>query len=397
MIDKVTFAVVFNRQNKLSKNGTGRLDVSACLNYKRKYFSVGLSIAPEVWDNKKKCVKKNAANAFQLNRQITDFVQRLENYVIERQHTGKPVTLDYLCNCMQGKDIRNFTDFVRCEIENEKRNAHATLVNKRTTFRVLLEFSKAKHNRTEILFEEINYNFLKDFENHLIMKGLSTNTVNKYFRHIRGWQNAAINKDYFELNKYAFRKFKAPTKATTRDYLTPADIVRLENLEFNRQNAHLEKIRDMFLFACYTGLRFSDVTALSKDCIKERADGLHVEMKMQKTNEPINLPVYMIHNGKPIELLKRYENSDKEKKYYFDDLTNQYVNRALKEVAALAGIETKITFHTARHTAATFLLYKGVAVTTVQKILGHKKLQTTQIYSKVMEQTITNELKKVEW
>jgi site-specific recombinase XerD len=120
-------------------------------------------------------------------------------------------------------------------------------------------------------------------------------------------------------------------------------------------------------------------------------------MKMQKTNEPINLPVFMIHNGKPIELLKKYESTDPKKKYYFDDLTNQYVNRALKEVAALAGIDTKVTFHTARHTAATFLLNKGDAITTIQKILGHKKLQTTQIYIKVMEQTITNELKKVEW
>jgi site-specific recombinase XerD len=397
MNDKLIFSAVFNRNNRLTKKGTAQIEICAyeSATQKRKFFGTGLSIKPEIWDNKKKRIKPNAANAFQLNKQITDFVQRLENYAIERRHAGKPVTLDYICDCMQGKDIKNFTDFVRCELENEMRNAHATLVNKRTTFRVLLEFSKEKHKRTEILFEEVNYNFLKDFENYLIMKGLSTNTVNKYFRHIRGWQNAAINKDYFELNKYAFRKFHAPTKATTREYLTPADIVRLENLEFNRQNAHLEKIIDMFLFACYTGLRFSDVTALSKDCIKERADGLHIEMKMQKTSEPINLPISMIHNGKPIELLKKHENPNTD--YYFDTFTNQYVNRALKEVAALAGIDTKVTFHTARHTAATFLLYKGVAVTTVQKILGHKKLQTTQIYSKVMEQTITNELKKVDW
>jgi integrase len=350
-----------------------------------------------MWDNKRKRVKSNAKNAFQLNKQITDFVQRLENYIIERQHAGKPVTLDYLCDCMQGKDIRNFTDFVKYEIENDKTNAHATIINKRTTFRVLLEFAKEKYHRTEILFEEINFEFLKNFENYLIMKGLSTNTRNKYFRHVRGWQNAAINKDYFELNKYAFRKFHAPTEKTVRGYLDPADIVRLELLEFNKQSAHLQKIRDMFLFACYTGLRFSDISALSKECIKERADGLHLELTMQKTNEQINLPIYLLHNGKPIELLKRYEDKNNEKKYYFDDLTNQYVNRALKEIAALAGIDKQITFHTARHTAATFLLFKKVAVTTVQKILGHKKLQTTQIYSKVMEQTIINELQQIEF
>jgi site-specific recombinase XerD len=399
MTDNIIFSAVFNRNNRLTKHGTAQVEICAyeSATRKRKYFSTGINIKPEIWDNKKKRIKPAAQNAMQLNKQITDLVQRLENYAIERRHTGKPVTLDYICDCMQGKDIRNFTDFVRCELANDKTNARTTLVNKRTTFRVLLEFAKESRNRTEILFEEINYSFLKDFENYLIIKGLGTNTIGKYFKHVRGWQNAAINKDYFELNKYAFRKFHAPTKATTREYLTPADITRLENLEFSKQNAHLQKIRDMFLFACYTGLRFSDVSALSKDCIKERADGLHIEMKMQKTDEPINLPIYMIHSGKPVELLKRYASPDPESKYYFDNLTNQYVNRALKEVADLAGIDTKVTFHTARHTAATFLLYKGVAVTTVQKILGHKKLQTTQIYSKVMEQTISNELKKVEW
>jgi site-specific recombinase XerD len=393
MLDKVTFSVVFNRQNKLAKNGTGRLDVSACLNYSRKYFPTGLSIAPEIWDNKKKRIKPNAANAMQLNKQITAFVQRLENYVIERQHTGKPVTLDYLCDCMQGKDFKYFTGFVQYELDNDKTNAQSTITIKRVTLKTLKGFQK------DILFEELTYDFMKRFENHLIMIGQSTNTRHKCFRHIKTWINAAINKDYLDLNKYPFRKFRAPTEKTTREYLTPADIVRLENLEFNRQNSHLQKIRDMFLFSCYTGLRFSDILELSKDCIKERADGLHIEMKMQKTNEPINLPIFMIHNGKPIELLKQYEKTDYN--YYFHNngkhLTNQYVNRALKEIAVLAGIDIKITFHTARHTAATFLLYKGVAVTTVQKILGHKKLQTTQIYSKVMEQTITNELKKVEW
>jgi len=69
----------------------------------------------------------------------------------------------------------------------------------------------------------------------------------------------------------------------------------------------------------------------------------------------------------------------------------------LKTIAKLAGIQKTVTFHVARHTTATFLLYKGVAVTTVQKILGHKKLQTTQIYSKVMDLTLTKELSKIEY
>jgi site-specific recombinase XerD len=394
-MDKVIISAVFNRTNRLTKKGTAQIEVCAYQNKQRKYFSTRIHIKPEAWDNKKKRIKPSAANSMQLNKQINDLVHKLENYVIERRHAGKTVTLNFICECMQGKEIKSFSDFVRYEIENDKTSARTTIVNKRTTFRVLLEFAKAKYKRTEILFDEVNYEFLKNFENYLIMKGLSTNTRHKYFKHVKVWQNAAINKDYFELNKYAFRKFHAPTEKTTREYLNPNEIECLELLEFSQQNMHLQKIRDMFMFACYTGLRFSDTSALSKDCIKERAGGLHLEMKMQKTDEQINLPIYLLHNGKPIELLKKYEVQDR--KYYFDDLTNQYVNRSLKEIAALAGIDKKITFHMARHTSATYLLYKGVSITTIQKMLGHAQLKTTQIYSKVMEQTIINELLKVEF
>ena len=86
-----------------------------------------------------------------------------------------------------------------------------------------------------------------------------------------------------------------------------------------------------------------------------------------------------------------------DKKRIFQGLTNQYVNRSLKEIAKLAGIDKPVTFHTARHTNATYLLYQGVNVTTVQKILGHKKLQTTQIYSKVMDKTVVKELSAIKY
>jgi integrase len=131
-----------------------------------------------------------------------------------------------------------------------------------------------------------------------------------------------------------------------------------------------------------------------QDCLSTQDGNLWLEMKMQKTKNSIRIPLYLLHNGKPIELLNAHRRA--EYKYFFDELTNQYVNRCLKEIAALAGVTKKVTFHTARHTCATFLLYKGVAITTVQKILGHKKLAVTQIYAKQMDMTMVNELSGVQ-
>jgi integrase len=388
-MEKVIFSAVFNRKNKLNKHDKAQVEICAYLNGKRKYFPTAIYVTPKDWDKKHSRIKAIADNGVQLQKQVTDFMIKLERYEMERRNAGKPFTLEYLTDCLRGKDFKYFTDFMKYEIDNDKTNAKATNIGKTTTYNALKVFKE------NILFDEMNFELLKEFENHLIGKGLGTNTRNKYFRHIRAFVNLAINKEYLDLNKYPFRKFTAKTEQTTREFLSPEDVQSIENLEFTPDNLHLEKVKDMFLFACYTGLRFSDVTAVSKDCLTTQDGNLWLSLTMQKTSQSIKLPLYLLHSGKPIRLLEKYTQPDR--KYFFDELTNQYVNRALKDIATLAGVTKTVTFHTARHTTATFLLYKGVAITTVQKMLGHKKLQTTQIYSKVMDMTMINELSKIEF
>lgn len=217
--------------------------------------------------------------------------------------------------------------------------------------------------------------------------------MNKYFRHIRKFVNLAINKDLFDLNKYPFRKFKAKTESTKREYLTPEEVERLEDLTLPEDKKHLKKVVDMFLFSCYTGLRFSDLTALTPESIVTEDGKQWIVIKMQKTKEMVRIPLYLLFDGKGIDIVKQHTTDAR--KLIFDDFTNQYVNRCLKEIAVEAKINKPITFHTARHTQATYLLYKGASITTVQKLLGHKKLQTTQIYSKVMDMTIVSELEGI--
>jgi site-specific recombinase XerD len=385
---KTIFSAVFNRNNKLKKDGTAQIEICTCLDRKRKYFGTGICVSPKEWDTKRHCIKASAENGTQKQRQITEFAARLERYELDRLNTGKPFTLDWLCECMKGKDFKYFTDFVEYELKTDKTKAKATVTHKITTYKILKEFKK------NILFEELNFELLKAFENYLTGKGLAINTRKKYFQNIRAWVNLAINKDYMTLDKYPFRnKFRLKTEETQRCFLSPEEIERIENLQFETQNTHLQKVKDMFLFACYTGLRFSDITAVSKDCLTTQDGNMWLAMKMQKTKNTIRIPLYLLHNGKPVELLQNHTRT--EYKYYFDELTNQYVNRCLKDIAALAGVTKQVTFHTARHTCATFLLYKGVAITTVQNILGHKKLSVTQIYAKQMDMTIIRELESV--
>jgi len=359
-MEKALYNVVYNRKKRLLSDGTALVQVEAYMRGRNKYFSTNIYITPDQWDKKHRKIK-NHPNAIRLNTEIRDFVATLERVELERRNSGRPFTLDHLTDYLNGKLTSSFTKFMAMEIEQEQLS-RATKIGMQTTLKALQDF------KNDILFAELNFDLLSDFERFLYAKELNVNTINKYFRHIRKFVNLAINKDLFDLNKYPFRKFKAKSESTKREYLTPEEIQKIEDLNLPEDKQHLRKIVDMYLFSVYSGLRFSDLTSLTRDHI-------------------------VTEDGKCIEIIEQY--ATLEKKLIFDDFTNQYVNRCLKEIANEAKIKKAITFHTARHTQATYLLYKGVPVTTVQKLLGHKKLQTTQIYTKVMDRTIVNDLQGV--
>lgn len=384
-MEKALYNVVYNRKKRLLPDGTALVQVEAYLRGRKKYFSTKIYLAPDQWDKKHRRVR-NHPNAGKLNRQITDFITQLETIELDRLNSGKSFTLHNLTDALNGKVTTTFLQFMEAEIEAATTSPR-TKANHRATLRALKEF------RAEILFAEVNFDFLTSFERHLYGKELGINTINKYFRHIKRYVNLAIDKELFDLNRYPFRNFKPKSETAHREYLTPEELEAIEGLTFPSDKQHLNKIRDMFLFSCYTGLRFSDLSALSKDNLVTEGGHLWIEIRMQKTNEPIRIPVYLLFDGRGVEILNRYTVPDR--KYIFDDLTNQYVNRELKEIAQLAGITKRVTFHCSRHTQATYLLYKGVSITTVQKLLGHKRIQTTQIYGKVMDTTIVSELESI--
>jgi len=387
-MDKVLIKPIYNRKGKVLPDGTALIQIEAYLRKKKKYFSTKIYVKPDEWDKKHRQVKSHHPNALKLNKKISDFVARLNDIELDTINKGKPFSLDVFDLHLNGEVTNSFTEFMDNEIKKSSK-ASATITGHKTTLKVLKEF------KNDILFDELNYNLLDSFKKYLINKKLHTNTINKYFRNIRTYTNLAIKKDLMDANSYPFKKFELESQTTNRGYLTPEEISSIENLVIPKDKSYLQKVRDMFLFSCYTGLRFSDVTALSKDYFVTINGEEWLKFTMQKVKEPVSLPLFALFNNKPSAIVKQYIKEDR--KFIFDDLTNQYVNRCLKDIADLAEIKKQITFHMARHTQATYLLYKGLPIVIIQKILGHKKLSTTQIYSKVIDPTLTSELQKVNW
>ena len=153
----------------------------------------------------------------------------------------------------------------------------------------------------------------------------------------------------------------------------------------------LQHVKDAFLFCCYAGLRYSDFVNLTADNVVELYQETWLIYKSVKTKIEVRLPLYLLFGGKGLLVLERYKDILND---FFRLEDNSNVNKELNALAKLAGVDKHISFHTARHTNATLLIYNGTNITTVQKLLGHKSVKTTQVYTNIMDITIVRDLER---
>ena len=381
-MDKIKYRLVYNRKKQLNKQGTALVQVEALLNQRKVYFRTNLYLKPEHWNSRNAQVD-NHPQAHDLNSMLFEFVLHLQAIELSLWKRGIPVTLSLLKDAIKKDKPVNvtFPVFAKTYVQESDRK-RSTKENLMTTITVLQEF------RPGLDFKDITYTFLKEFEVHLKEKGNSVNTIAKHLRQLRTLVNEAINQGYIPSDAYPFRKFKIKQEKGRKEFLTPDELKRLENLDVDKKLRH---VLDAFLFCCYTGLRYSDFCQLTPENIIRVNGKRWLYFKSVKTDVEIRLPLHLLFEGKALAVLERYD--------IVTDFAkigpNSEANKYLAQLAALARIRKHITYHTARHTCATLLVHQGVPITTVQKLLGHTSVRTTEVYSEVLSNTIIRDLKAV--
>ena len=381
-MDKIKYRLVYNRKKQLNKQGTALVQVEALLNQRKVYFRTNLYLKPEHWNSRNAQVD-NHPQAHDLNSMLFEFVLHLQAIELSLWKRGIPVTLSLLKDAIKKDKPVNvtFPVFAKIYVQESDRK-RSTKENLMTTITVLQEF------RPGLDFKDITYTFLKEFEVHLKEKGNSVNTIAKHLRQLRTLVNEAINQGYIPSDAYPFRKYKIKQEKGRKEFLTPDELKRLENLDVDKKLRH---VLDAFLFCCYTGLRYSDFCQLTPENIIRVNGKRWLYFKSVKTDVEIRLPLHLLIEGKALAVLERYD--------IVTDFAkigpNSEANKYLAQLAAFARIRKHITYHTARHTCATLLVHQGVPITTVQKLLGHASVRTTEVYSEVLSNTIIRDLKAV--
>lgn len=381
---KIIYNLVFNRKKQLNAQGMALVQVEAYLNRRKKYFSTKVYLKPKEWDTQKHRVKRHP-NAERLNWMLQEMLIKLEQKELTLWQQGENVTLELLKNAWEEEcEEGTFREFYRKEIElsslreSSKRNHLSTLS-------VLQEFKR------EMTFADITPDRIQQFEHFLQSRKYHPNTIAKHMKHLKRVVNSAIDKGYLETSHYAFKKYHIKTVESHHTHLSPEELLQLEAVTLCEKEDRLRSTLDAFLFCCYTGLRYSDFVNLTSANIVTIQGNIWLVYRSVKTNIEVRLPLYLLFDGKAVNILRRYDGHLED---FFKLRNNSNINKELNRITALANIEKHISFHTARHTNATLLIYKGVNITTVQKLLGHRNVRTTQIYTNIMDMTIVHDLER---
>jgi integrase len=275
--------------------------------------------------------------------------------------------------------------------ENEQKQqiglniSEGTLKKYRLARRHIAEFLVFKFNLTDIPVKEINKQFISDFETYLFSsQQFSKNyiiTLLKTFRHIL---EVGIHKEWIFRNP--FQDIKLRWQKVDRGFLTQSEIETL--IEFHFEDHKLERTRDIFIFCAFTGLSYSDVKRLTHDNIQSFTDGnMWIKGKRKKTDTDYIIPLLNI----PKMILEKYKGKTAEG-YLLPVVHLVWYNRLLIKIGKLCGIKKHISSHLARHSFATLTLNNGVSIESVSKMLGHTNIATTQIYAKITDKKVGNEM-----
>lgn len=388
----------FNIRYILSKNKTrkdGKAPLMCRITYldERKQFSVGLFINPKNWNNSlQECEPPSNDNNY-INSQLNLIKNQINQVFLYLQINNSEFTVDDIYTKFKGNTPKKELGVLEVyELFNIRIQKLIGRDLKKVTYKKYIEsfvhlksFIKAYFKANDIKLKDLKLNFLNEYEYFLkTQKGLEQSTINKAIQRFRKVIQFALEQEYIDKNPFIGYKAKRLQKEVI--YLTDDELKSLENYDFSQ--TRLQQVKDLFVFCCYTGLAFKEMSNLKPEHIVNGFDGNKwIKMNREKTSKPLMIPLL----PKALGMINKYQNEE----ILLPVISNQRFNSYLKEIADIVGLKKNLTHHIARKTfASTVLLFNDVPMEIVSELLGHSKISTTQdYYAKIVNKKLSETMK----
>lgn len=389
----VKFIIRKNRE----AGGLVPIQMQVTLEGVRQFITTGQKIEPDYWDVR----TGRAAGKSQKIKVINEYLDkmRVDAYKVfnEMKSLGNEFTPEDLRRNLTGKNEAKTKRLLEvCDIFNS--NAEKLIgieIGKITWGRYkafrnrIADFLKLKYSMDDIYLSHLKYSFMVEYEFYIKTEvKIQQNTMAKYLKYVNRVIEFATNNEWMDRN--IFQNYKCPVKEAKREYLTQAELDRIMEKEFKIDR--LIEVRDIFVFCCYTGYAYKDAVNLTPEHIGTGINGKKwIYTSRQKTENVSNVPLLET----ALDILEKYKDHPKcvKDNKLLPMKSNQKLNSYLKEIADICEIKKPLTTHIARHTfATTVLLANGVSMEATSKMLGHSSIKTTQIYGKIVESRVGDEM-----
>jgi site-specific recombinase XerD len=398
MIKRHTLSYMFYLcKDKAKKTNIVPIYMRITIDGERSELTVHRSINPKKWTGKGGFAIGTSEKYRNINRHLDYLrskVYEALQYLIDH---GKPVTARSIKNYINGTEMKRYSLIQAFEHHNkllseriDRDYSYLTLVRYQTTLNHIKDFLWINYKAEDLYLSQLDYEFITRFEHYLkATRDCNHNTTVKYIRNLRKIVNMAVKNEW--LGRDPFMRYSAKLKTVDRDYINANELAKIEQLIL--ENDRLRNVRDVFVFSCYAGLAYVDVAKLTNSNIVQGVDGaLWISTNRAKTDTRMNIP--LLPKALEILYLHRDYSTLSDSNSLLPVVSNQKMNLYLKEIARLAKMNKNLTFHLSRHTfATTVTLANGVPIETVSKMLGHNSIRTTQVYAKVIDKKVAEDMR----
>mgnify|MGYP000961703287 FL=1 len=388
-----TFKVLFYLKRNKEKTQSavpvmGRITVNGTISQ----FSAKLTVPERLWEVRGGRAKGRSLESDRINRHLDEIRSQLDRHYRDIRDRESYVTAEKVKNAWLGfgkryrtllATFRSFTDDLHGRIGVDR--SRNTWYRYLATMKHLQAFLTAKYHVSDIALAELEQSFIEQFHVYLkTERALKLTSICRYLDCLINVVKIAFNDGIMPRNPFASYRYNEPTPE--RAFLNETEILTLQHTALRTKKQRL--IRDLFLFSCFTGICYTDMKSLAwKQLEQDKHGDWWVIGNRCKTDT--QYVVKLLPSA--LSILERYRDGADRVFAFMPHLNT--VDRSLKRIAVLCGIDKKLTFHTARHTyATTICLMNGVSLETLSKMLGHKRITTTQTYAKVTQPMIDREV-----